>query len=144
MGKRTTEMDLAELRGSRRWTETQAQRAIRAWKGSGETVTAFAKANGLVAQRLYWWRDRLDQEKAEKARARGSREVTVPSTPTPAPTFLPVIVKSAPATSDDEMGTTAAVTVRTRDGMRVDVARLDAASAAWVAALVRSLEEVPS
>jgi hypothetical protein len=31
-----------------------------------------------------------------------------------------------------------------RDGTRVKVTQLDAASAAWVAMLVRSFEEVPS
>lgn len=55
-----------------------------------------------------------------------------------APAFLPVIVRPPPSAA------ATGVTVPMRDGVEVEVARLDAASAAWVATLVRSLEEVVS
>jgi hypothetical protein len=51
-----------------------------------------------------------------------------------------MIVRTAKAAS----AVSAAVTVCMRDGTRVEVAQLDGASAAWVATLARSLEEVPS
>jgi transposase-like protein len=59
MGRAVTERWLAELRGSRSWTEEEGQRGIEAWEASGESVAAFARRVGLVPQRVYWWRRRL-------------------------------------------------------------------------------------
>lgn len=129
MGRQTKGGDLSELRGSRRWTEDEGRRVIEAWRASGKAVPAFAKASGFAPQRVYWWRDRLDQG----AKADGIA-------PAPAPAFVPVIVRSTKTAST----ASAAVTVCMRDGTRVEVTQLDAASAAWVATLVRSFEEVPS
>jgi hypothetical protein len=92
-------------------------------------VAAFARASGLVASRVYWWRGRME------AGVRRDVEI-VPK----AAVFVPVVVRSAtPA-----RGASAAITVCLRDGHRVEVSAVDAESAAWVATFVRSLEEVPS
>jgi transposase-like protein len=123
-----TEKWLVELRGSRPWTEAEGRRVIEAWEASGESVAAFARRVGLVPQRMYWWRERLGAGPV-KARAQEVREVSVPA-------FLPVTVRATPTPT---LG--AAVTVCTREGIRVEVTELDATSAAWVATLVRSLEE---
>lgn len=130
MNSATTERWLAELRGSRPWTETEGRRVIDAWKASGEPVSAFARRAGLVPQRVYWWRGRLGAGLV-KASAQEVREVPVPA-------FLPVTVRATLAP------TLSAVTVCTQDGLRVEVKELDAASAAWVATLVRSLAEMTS
>ncbi len=118
---------LVELRGSRPWTEAEGRRVIEAWEASGESVAAFARRVGLVPQRMYWWRERLGAG-AVKARVQEVREVSVPA-------FLPVTVRAPPPSPG------VAVTVCTREGIRVEVTELDATSAAWVATLVRSLEE---
>jgi hypothetical protein len=55
------------------------------------------------------------------------------------PAFLPVTVRATPT---PPLGV--AVTVCTREGLRVEVKELDATSAAWVATLVRSLAEMAS
>ncbi len=123
-----TERWLAELRGSRPWTEAEGRRVIAAWEASGESVAAFARRVGLVPQRMYWWRERLGAGLV-KARVQEVGEVSVTA-------FLPVTVR---ATSTPTLG--AAVTVCTREGIRVEVTALDATTAAWVATLVRSLGE---
>ena len=43
-----------------RWSEHEARSAIAAWRKSGVSIDEFAKAHGLVPQRLYWWRKRLE------------------------------------------------------------------------------------
>jgi transposase-like protein len=129
MSRAMTEKWLAELRGSRPWTEAEGQRVIEAWEASGESVASFARRTGLVPQRVYWWRGRLGAG-AAKARVQQERVASVPA-------FLPVTVRAASAPT-----LRAGVTVCTREGLRVEVAELDATSALWVATLVRSIEEM--
>jgi hypothetical protein len=131
MDMQTTETWLVELQGPRPWTEPEARRVIEVWKASGETVSAFARHKGLLRQRVYGWCRRLGLGPAKEA-AREAREMSVPA-------FVPVTVRAAPSSS-----TGAAVTVCTPDGLRIEVAELDATSAAWVASLVRSLVESSS
>ena len=42
-----------------KWTEGEAREVMAAWAASGESATAFGRRNGIVPQRLYWWRSRL-------------------------------------------------------------------------------------
>jgi transposase-like protein len=117
MARRSAESGFSELRGSRPWSEDEARRVIDAWRESGETVAAFARREGLIAQRVYWWRGRL---------AGG---------PVPAASLLPVVVRATPAAR------ASSVAVWTREGHRIEVAELDEASARWVAMLVKSISE---
>ena len=128
MDMQVAESWLLELQGPRPWTEPEARRVIEAWKASGETVSAFARRTGLLRQRVYCWRERLGFAPSKEA-THEAREMSVPA-------FLPVTVSAPPSPS-----TGAVVTVCTRDGLRIEVAELDATSAAWVASLVRSLME---
>ena len=41
------------------WTEVEARGVLEAWRKSGASVEAFARARGLVPQRLYWWKRKL-------------------------------------------------------------------------------------
>jgi hypothetical protein len=41
------------------WTEVEARAVLAAQKKSGLSVDAFARDNGLLPQRLYWWRKKL-------------------------------------------------------------------------------------
>lgn len=54
MSKRA-KREFLEVVGKRRWREGEARIVMSAWRGSGETMWGFARANGLVAQRLYRW-----------------------------------------------------------------------------------------
>ena len=131
MAEQTMESGLAKLRGRRPWTEDEARRVIEAWKASGVTVPAFARKVGLAVDRVYRWRERLGAAPAEP-RARGTRRASPRVS-----ALVPVVVRATPAAPPSDAS--APVTVCTREGLRVEVAGLDAASAAWVATLVRSL-----
>jgi transposase-like protein len=133
METQTTEPWLLELQGPRPWTEAEGRRVVTAWEASGVSVASFARLSGLVADKVYRWRARLGpSDKAATSVAHGVAEMSVPA-------FLPVTVRAAPSSR-----TSAAVTVCIREELRVEVVELDATSAAWVAALVRSLAEVSS
>jgi hypothetical protein len=41
------------------WTEIEARGVLDAWKKSGRSVEAYARARGLVPQRLHWWKKKL-------------------------------------------------------------------------------------
>jgi len=51
--------ELLGVVGKRRWSEREARIVMSAWRGSGETMWAFARERGLVAQRLYRWARQL-------------------------------------------------------------------------------------
>jgi hypothetical protein len=118
---------IARLRRRRPWTPAEARRVLDAWRASGESATGFARRHGLVPQRLCWWRDRL-------AAATLPKEEAIVQSQDETPAFVPVEVRAAEPIAD------LAVVVVGAD-LRVEVRGLDATSAAWVAALVRSLRE---
>ena len=130
MDKQTTAEALAALRGPRRWSEEEGGFVVEAWKASGDAVPTFARRAGLTPQRVYWWKERLGRggEAAPCALA-------VPS----ASAFVPVTVRAETAVPLERRG--AAVTVVVSSALRIEVAELDATSAAWVASLVQSLRE---
>jgi transposase-like protein len=131
MSKRMSGDWLAELRGSRAWTEEEARRVLDACAASSATVNAFARSAGLNARRVYWWRERL--RATGEGHTGGGRGVERPTA-----TFLPMVVREAAPLRGS------GVAVWTRDGHRVEVGVLDQTSAAWVATLIRSLDGVGS
>jgi len=63
-----------------RWTEIEAREALRAWRKSGRTIAEFARGRGLVPERLYQWKRKLNFDEdvemvavsvVESARPRG-------------------------------------------------------------------------
>lgn len=100
-----------------RWTAEQARSVLEAWEQSGESGAAYARAIGVVAQRLFWWRRRL---------AEGGARVTVNARSM----LVPVTVRGA------VVADSAAVVVTTRGGARIEVHEIDATTAAWVAAVL--------
>ena len=50
---------------SKRWRAAEAREALRAWEKSGQTLSAFARAEGLDRVRLARWRKRLVGSEAE-------------------------------------------------------------------------------
>lgn len=64
----------------RRWTIADARAALSALDASGLSLAAFAKREGLVAERLYRWRRRLWAERSKIAAAPAFVEVR-PRTP---------------------------------------------------------------
>lgn len=57
------------------WSAAEAKEVLRRQAASGLSVPAFARGEGLSAQRLYWWRHRLSKE-ATASRDRDFVEVT--------------------------------------------------------------------
>lgn len=51
---------LAEFAKHQRWTDTDARVVLDALDESGLSVAAFARREGFDAQRLYFWRRRLE------------------------------------------------------------------------------------
>jgi hypothetical protein len=131
MDKRTAVRALSELRGPRRWSEEEGRFVVDAWKASGESVPTFAQRAGLFPQRVYWWKERLGRG--------GDAAKSAPTTALTS-TFVPVTVRAETAAPLGMLG--AAVTVVVSPELRIEVAELDATSAAWVATLVQSLREV--
>jgi transposase-like protein len=132
MAEQTMESWLVKLQGARPWTAEEGRQVIKAWSKSGLTVAAFARKTGLKQGRVYWWREHLGTV-PEAANAIDVREEPPP--------FLPVVLRDA---LTQPLGMSVPVAVCTRGGLRIEVAALGAVSAAWVASLVRSVEEVPS
>jgi len=42
------------------WSEHEARGVLGAWRKSGQSLERFAKERGLVAQRIRWWRNKLE------------------------------------------------------------------------------------
>ena len=83
---------------------------------SGESGGSFARSIGVVPQRLFWWRKRLEGE-----RAGASGDVRKSAT------FAPVEVRPA-----ELVALCAPVVVTTPAGVRIEIGEVDAATAAWV------------
>jgi transposase-like protein len=95
------------------WTEDEARTALERWRQSGQTIAAYARAHGVSAPRLYWWRRRL----------RGTA---------PAAELRPEI-RLAPATI---VSMAATVELRLPNGIVVEVT---GASPNWTAAMIVEL-----
>jgi hypothetical protein len=96
------------------WNETTAGRVLGAWRESAMSLGDFARANGVNAQRLKWWRKRMEA---------GGRE-----TGSVAPlTFIPAAV----------VGSTR-VALRLPGGVELE-GNVAAIPVEWVAALAREL-----
>lgn len=98
------------------WNEKTATRVLTAWRESAMSLSAFARANGVNAQRLSWWRKRLENRGVSSAAA------------TVAPlTFIPAAVSGL-----------ARVALRLPGGVEVE-GDIAAIPTGWVAALAREL-----
>jgi hypothetical protein len=102
-----------------RWREPQARRVLRWWRDSGLSANTFAGEHGLNAQRLLWWRKRLETSQ-ERALA--------------PLTFIPAQLTGT---------ATATTVVRLPGGVVVEVADAAAVPAAWIAALAAELKRQP-
>ena len=82
-----------------------------AHRRSGEAIAAFARANGIAASRLYWWKKRLSPSVA----------------PISTMTLVPAVI-----VADDG----AAVVIRLPGGIEIEAT---SATPSWVAAVVTAL-----
>ena len=53
----------------RHWSEHEARGVLAAWRKSGLSMEKFAEDRGLVAQRIRWWRKKLEGDAAPAVKA---------------------------------------------------------------------------
>jgi hypothetical protein len=113
----------------RRWREGDARRALDVWRGGGETLSAFARKNGLELQRVVRWRKRLAEEDA-----RGGQEDPIK--------FIPAFLRQSGEVerSSDASGL---LVIHLPNGTRIEVKgkREGGVSARWLSSLCRRLVE---
>lgn len=64
-----------------KWSEVEARGVVEAWRRSGMLLEPFARQRGLVAQRIRWWRQKI--ERIDKANAVAARPALLPVRVTP-------------------------------------------------------------
>ena len=52
----------------RYWREAEARAVVTAWQRSGESLSSFARAQGVKARRIAWWAARLGVRTSESVR----------------------------------------------------------------------------
>jgi transposase-like protein len=107
--------------GWRQWTADEGRRAVEAWRASGLPLETFARQRGVTAQRIRWWRQRL--ERRGEARAGGEKGLRL----------VPAVVSGLLSP------VSAAVTLRAPGDVVVEIADVGAVPATWLAELVTGL-----
>jgi transposase-like protein len=108
------------------WSESEAREALEAWSRSGETILDFARREGIAPTRLYRWKHLL--------KSRG--------TPANGPSLIPVSVREGSVAWGREPRWTerSALVVDTGE-LRVAISEASAATAEWVATLLKLVKE---
>jgi hypothetical protein len=112
---------MRELQG-RRWRAEDARQVLAAWRESGESGRAFGRRYGFDAQRLSWWRKRLEGGEGTKADESATRFI---------PATLVETLVARPARE-------AAIVVRLGGEVTVEIDSA-AVSPSWLAALLGEL-----
>lgn len=120
MARASATVEFPELHDlkEQRWGTEEARRVLAAWRRSGVSLNAFARAYGFTAQRLSWWKQRVHDGGGEEL-AR----------------FVPVVVRSATEKGKES----AAVVIRSPRGTAVEVVDTQAVSPEWLSELVNGL-----
>jgi hypothetical protein len=98
----------------RHWSADHARGMLAAWRRSGLSLAAFARRQGLNAERLRWWRKRLGTVEGKGATL----------------AFIPAVVSAK----------ISPVVVRLPRGVEVEAPDVTAVPARWLAEVVRALE----
>lgn len=118
--RKLTTVELAKLRGPKQWKEHDAERVLAAWKGSGLSVNAFAREQGLGRKRILWWRQRLAAWRRD------------PKTPQ---SLIPVV----PIAPPEDLRAHAQVVIRVPGGIVVEVADTSTVKAEWTSRVANGL-----
>jgi transposase-like protein len=109
---------VAMQRGPRKWSTGEAERMLAAWRGSGESLSVFARRHGLNSERIRYWRDRAAEPEEPKA------------------VLLPVVVRSRP----ERVSHTAARLAITTASERLEIFDTAELDPNWLGKLVRALD----
>lgn len=76
------------------WSELEARAVLSAWRSSGVSIERFAAARGIVAQRIRWWKKKLEGTAASSRKSTALLPVRVigtcePSRGAPVQVILP-------------------------------------------------------
>ncbi len=113
-----TELPEARLR----WTANEGRRALAAWRASGLCLSRFAQEHGLTAQRIDWWRRRLEESDRSPTRDDGA--------------LVPVVVAGHHEVQRMLGG---AVTIELRGKMSIHVGEPSVVEPQWLAQLIGEL-----
>lgn len=106
---------------TKRWTEERGFEIVRQWERSGLSMAAFARGRGYDAQRLRYWRERVQVEPKPLARA------------------VTKLVRGLVVNT----GAAGGVRLVLPRGVVIEAGSVREISAAWVAEVVRALETSP-
>jgi transposase-like protein len=123
-----TDSELAALAATQQWSSDEGARVVATWRRSGLSMRAFAKQHGLVAQRLHWWRRRIETPAEPKSVKKNRR----PAPAVEEARLVPVVLRAPQV----ELG--AAIVVRVGH-VALEVREPGMISPDWIAALMLEL-----
>ncbi|MGH3905626.1 MAG: IS66 family insertion sequence element accessory protein TnpA [Pseudonocardiaceae bacterium] len=113
-----------------RWTETEGREVVRRWRRSGQSMSEFAREQGLDVQRICYWRKRLESGAPEQGRRGAAARVAGGDSK-----LVPGVVIG--------VRNGAAVSVQLCRGVVVEAESAAAIEPEWLAELQRALEQAP-
>jgi transposase-like protein len=125
-----TDSELAALAATQQWDSDEGARVVATWHRSGLSMRAFAKQHGLVAQRLHWWRRRIQGETLPEPKSAKAKRRPAPAVEEAR--LVPVVLRAPQV----ELG--AAIVVRVGHVV-LEVREAGMISPDWVAALMLGL-----
>lgn len=116
--KNLLEARLAQLRDGR-WTRADAELVLDALERSGDTVAAFARAHGLSAKKIFWWRSHLSSGAPSADPSEEAESIS----------FAPVVVTG--------LGREPAAVIR-QGSIEIEVLDPNKVEASWLASVLRA------
>ena len=110
-----------------RWTDEQGREFVQQWQRTGQSMSAFAREQGVNLQRLRYWRGRVEG----RTELRGDRRV--PRTKTSGRKLIPGVVVG--------IGERAPLTVHLGRRVVVEAQAARDIDPAWLSNVVRALQE---
>jgi transposase-like protein len=127
-----TDSELAALAAAQQWSAEEGERVVATWRRSGLSMRAFAKQHGLVAQRLHWWRRRIEGEARPESKPKTKRR---PASAIEEARLVPVVLRAPQV----QLGP--AIAVRHGDTV-LEVREPGIVSPEWIAALMLELSRL--
>jgi transposase-like protein len=126
---------LMERLRDQRWTAEEAGRVLALWRESGATLAEFSRRHEVTAQRIAWWRDRLDLHESRGGESARSPAIATTSVAD----FIPALLRPAAGGGGEGL-----VTVRIGRDIAVEIADPALVPAEWISVLItRCADKTP-